>query len=141
MAEDAHIAAAYDPADPLPPELPRFNWGAFLVAPIWGVAYGLWSGVFFLPAWAFVDNVVRGPQVFGAWTAVLGWAMVAATIALQYLYARTANRLVWHRSRGTLDLGRYALHQRWWTIGGAVTFVAMAVWIAAFIASGGYVMD
>lgn len=138
MAEDVHTArTGYDPSDPLPEELPRFNWGAFLAAPIWGVAYGLWSGVFFLPAWAFVDNVLRGPRVFGAWTAALGWVMAAATLGLQYLYARSANRLVWHRSRGTLDLTRYARCQLWWTIGGAVTFAGMLAWIAAFVASGG----
>jgi len=41
------------------------------------------------------------------------------------------------RSRGTLDIERDTRHQRWWTVGGVVLFVAMVVWIAAFIASGG----
>lgn len=137
MAEDTHTRAAYDPADPLPESLPRFNWGAFLVPPIWGVAYGLWAGVFFLPAWAFVDNVIRGPEAFGGMSPALGWVMAAATLALQLAYAFTANRIVWHRSRGTLDIDRYLRHQRWWTIAGAVTVVVMGVWIALFIAGGG----
>lgn len=146
MAEETHVPSAHDPAayDPVapPPEwLPRFNWGAFFVAPIWGVWYGLWAGVFFLPAWAFVDNVVRGPKAFGVWSTVLGWSMVAATLALQYVFARTANRALWHRTRGTLERDRYLRHQRYWAIGGAITVVAMGVWIALFIASGQAVID
>ncbi|MDP2232926.1 MAG: hypothetical protein Q8K89_04765, partial [Actinomycetota bacterium] len=75
--------------------LPRFNWGAFLMPPIWGVAHGQWAGVFFLPAWAFVDNVVRAGRSFGAWSTVMGAAMVLATLALQVLFAMNADKIAW----------------------------------------------
>ena len=121
----------------VPEALPRFNWGAFLAAPVWGVAHGQWAGVFFLPAWAFVDNVVRGPRAFGVWSLVLGWGMAAATLALQVAYAANANRVAWHRSRGTLDVARYLRAERVWAIGGAIIALGMAVWIYAYIARYG----
>jgi hypothetical protein len=57
--DDARLEAIF--ADP-PAPIPRFNWGAFFIPPIWGVANGQWPGVFFLPLWVFIDNMLRGPQ-------------------------------------------------------------------------------
>jgi hypothetical protein len=37
--------------------------------------------VFFLPLWVFIDNVLRGPQPFGIWSAVAGWTVAALTSA------------------------------------------------------------
>lgn len=125
----------------LPDGLPGFNWAAFLVPPVWGVAYGQWAGVFFLPAWAFVDNMIRGSYELGMKTSWLGWTMAAATLMLQAGYARTANRIWWHRTQDCEAIERYVHHQRYWTIGGGITLAVMGVWIAVFIASGQTVID
>jgi hypothetical protein len=117
--------------------LPRFNWGAFLMPPIWGVAHGQWAGVFFLPAWAFVDNVLRGESAFGGWTIALGLVMALATLGLQVGFAMNANRVAWGNAQQGLTLEAYLRRQRYWAIASAVMAVGMAVWIAAFIAKYG----
>ena len=104
--QDDPLALWHDPA------IPRFNWGAFFMPPIWGVWHNQWAGVFFLPAWAFVDNVIRGEQAWGVWTGVLGWTMFAATIALQVVYARNANRIAWSRVKDTLSVSTPAPRKR-----------------------------
>lgn len=121
----------------IPRELDRFNWGAFLMPPIWGVAHGQWPGVFFLPAWAFVDNVLRGERVFGVWTQVVAGAMVLATLALQYAFARNANRVAWGKSRGRVPVETFLRRQRVWAIASALLAVGMGVWIWAYIARFG----
>ncbi|MDZ4181190.1 MAG: hypothetical protein U1E29_18465 [Coriobacteriia bacterium] len=126
---------------PVRVEIPRFNWGAFLIAPIWGMAHGQWWGVFFLPAWAFVDNMLRGPRLWGPWTTVIGIGMAAATIGLQALYAASADRLAVRRLEDREAFDRYVRQQRAWAIGGAVVFLGMVVWIALFIALGGAPID
>ncbi len=139
---DDHRDSARATVSPeLPSDLPGFNWAAFLVPPVWGVAYGQWAGVFFLPAWAFVDNMIRGSYELGMQTVWLGWAMAGVTLVLQAGYARTANRIWWHRTRDHEAVERYMRHQRYWAIGGAITLAVMGVWIALFIASGQTVID
>lgn len=123
--------------EPTQPELPPFNWGAFLMPPIWGVAHGQWAGVFFLPAWAFVDNVLRGERAFGVWTLVLGAGMVLATLALQFAFARNANRVAWRHADGRLTVEAFVRRQRYWAVASALLAVGMAVWIWAYIARYG----
>lgn len=125
-AEDSAVAA-----------LPSFNWGAFLMPPIWGVAHGQWAGVFFLPAWAFVDNVLRGERVFGPGTLALGVAMALATLALQFVFARNANRVAWGRARDGLSLEVFLRRERYWAIASALLAVGMAAWIWAYISRYG----
>lgn len=127
---DSDLEALF--ADP-PSPIPRFNWGAFLIPPIWGVANGQWPGVFFLPLWAFIDNMLRGPQPFGVWSAVMGWSIAGLTLGIQALYAANANRLAWRRVAGHMSPEQYARRQRWWAVIGAVVFAGMVVWITLFI--------
>lgn len=128
----AHVAGSDAPEG-----LPRFNWGAFLMPPIWGVAHGQWAGVFFLPAWAFVDNVLRAERAFGVWSVVLGVLMVFATLGLQFAFARNADRVAWRRASGRIDLATYLRNQRYWAIGCALLAAGMAVWVYAYIARYG----
>lgn len=127
---DADLEAYF--ADP-PAPIPRFNWGAFFIPPIWGVAHGQWPGVFFLPLWVFVDNMLRGPQPFGVWSVVAGWSIAAATLGAQAVYAANANRIAWHRVADRMTPEQYARRQRMWGVGGAFTVTGMAVWITLFI--------
>ncbi|MDF1541865.1 MAG: hypothetical protein RQ731_05260 [Anaerosomatales bacterium] len=127
---DAGLDAVF--ADP-PPPIGRFNWGAFLIPPIWGVANGQWPGVFFLALWVFIDNVLRGPQPFGIWSTVAGAVLAGVTIGAQALYAANANRIAWYRMAGRVSPERFARRQRLWGIAGGVTIVGMGVWITLFI--------
>lgn len=105
--------------------------------PIWGVAHGQWAGVFFLPAWAFVDNVVRGGGDSGAWSTALGAAMVAATLALQVLFAMNADKIAWSRVAANIPFEVYLRRQRYWALGSLVMAIGMAAWIYAYISRYG----
>lgn len=117
----------------LPDGLPRFNWGAFLIPYIWGPAHGQWPGVFFLPALAFVDNVLRGNHSLGAWGTAVGMAMVVSTLVLLFLFATYANRFAWPRAARRMTLDTYLYRQRLWAVAGVVVALGMAVWIWAYI--------
>lgn len=137
MTREPHERRAEEDAGALfagpPAPIPRFNWGAFFIPPIWGVAHGQWPGVFFLPLWVFIDNLVRGPQPFGVWSAVAGWLVAAVTLGVQALYAANANRFAWPRFAGRMTPEAFARRQRTWGIVGAVTVAGMAVWITLFV--------
>lgn len=119
------------------PPIPRFNWGAFLIPPVWGVAHGQWAGVFFVPLWVFVDNMVRGPRPFGVWTVLLGYSMAAVTLGCQVAFAANANRLAWSRVAGHMALDEFVRRQRIWAVAGAFGVVAIAAWIIAAISQAG----
>ncbi len=123
----------------LPEPIPSFNWGAFFLPPIWGIAHGQWPGIFFLPLWVFVDNMLRNPNAPGAWGTVLGVSMAAVTLAFQAGFAANANRFAWQRVAGRVTPERFAGRQRLWAIAGALTVSGMAVWIVVFLraAAGG----
>ena len=105
--------------------------------PIWGVAHGQWAGVFFLPAWAFVDNVVRAGRSFGVWSTVLGASMVLATLALQVLFAMNADKIAWPRVAADIPLEVYLRRQRYWAMGSLLMAIGMAAWIYAYISRYG----
>ncbi len=114
------------------PALPPFNWGAFFIPPIWGVAHGQWPAAFFLPAWVFVDNMIRTGGELTVWGKLAGWGMLVATMALQAAFARNANVVAYARVADRMSIEDYVRRQRAWAVVGAVTFVGMVAWIAAF---------
>ena len=122
-------AAHTDPPAPIK----RFNWGAFLIPPIWGVANGQWPGIFFLPLWVFVDNTLQGPRPFGAWSVALGWVMAGLTVGAQALFAANANRVAWRRVAERISAEEFARRQRIWAVAGAVIFLGMAAWVTLFL--------
>jgi len=117
-------------------EIPKFNWGAFFVPPIWGIVNRQWWGVLFLPAWVFVDNMLRSESTLGAWTTLAGIGMAAATLALQAVYARLADSLALRRVRTIAEYDRYMRYRRAWAVVGFLVIVGMGVWITLFILSG-----
>lgn len=114
--------------------LPRFNWGAFLLPPVWGVAHGMWAGVFFLPLWAFVDEVARGSLGRTGWMRFLTWGMAGVTLAFQFLYARTANAAAWARVCEHMTLAAYVRRERVWAIAGVATVAVLVVWVSLYAA-------
>jgi hypothetical protein len=128
------VAGRIELADGEPlPAFPGFNWGAFLIPPIWGVAHGLWAGVFFLPLWAFVDNAIRGTADAALWMRAVAWLTFAGTLAFQVEYARVANRLAWRRACDRMSLAAYVRRQHIWAAFGAVTLCVIALWIALYL--------
>ena len=116
------------------PRLPGFNWGAFLLPPIWGVVHGMWAGIFFVPLWVFVDNAMKATAGRAVWMQVLAWLTLAGTLAFQFEYGRTANRLAWRKACERMTLSDYVRRQRLWAAGGAVVAVALVLAVAASVA-------
>jgi hypothetical protein len=118
--------------EPLP-KLPRFNWGAFLMPPIWGIAHGLWAGAFFVPLWAFVDSAIRSTLDRTLGWRVIAWATLVGTVAFQYEYARTANRLAWRRASERMSLADYLRRERIWAAAMGLLLFIFVVWGYAYL--------
>jgi hypothetical protein len=93
----------------VPYELPRFNWAAALMPPVWGVMHGAWAGFIVLPLWLFVDSVISAavykiPAGTPPLTRVLVWAVtvlvVAGTAGLMYWFGRRGWGIAWRRTFG-----------------------------------------
>lgn len=116
----------------MPEDVKRFNWGAFLLMPFWGVAYGLpsviawWSATYFLP--------VILSSLFGAGTAVSTLAFVSAallvvTSVVKLWVGMNANTWLWKREHFRLEtlqgvpprftIQGFFQRQRKWIIAGA----------------------
>lgn len=98
-----------------PPSLPRFNWAAFALPPVWGPAHGLWVGAIFLPIWLFADSVL---STISAGSVARAGAVVVmvATCAFQAFFAKRANGLAWRRVSDTVSVEQFVRRQRMWTL-------------------------
>lgn len=81
------------------PQLPRFNWGAFFMPPIWGPAYGAWAGIIVLPLWLFTDSVLRSAVYTIGPNAALSAKIVTYGLAV-LLPILTVALMAWVASRG-----------------------------------------
>jgi hypothetical protein len=95
------------------PRLPRFNWAAFALPPVWGVAHGQWAGAFFLPIWLFADSILATARM-NAVTRVAAVVVVAATLAFQAYFAKRANGIAWRRVWQQVSVEEFARSQRYW---------------------------
>jgi hypothetical protein len=124
---------------PLPSELNRFSWGAFLLPLFWGVAYGVW------PLVAIWAGVLVTPLMLSAFAVTPGQTPPASTVVgvsviselvrgLGLLWAGTAAyRMLWRResfrlevltgSRPRFTVERFLSRQRVWTVWGAVIMI------------------
>jgi len=102
------------PDEPVP-RLPRFNFAAFALPPVWGPAHGQWVGVLFLPIWVFADDVA---STLGRGNMALAGAAVIlpATFAFQAFFAKRANGLAWRRVAGRMSVDEFARRQRLWAM-------------------------
>ena len=154
-AELVHGLAAL-PDDGAIPELPRFNWGAFLMPPVWGVGHGSWAGVLVLPLWLFTDSAFQAAYftsgTMSGSSAVTVWAMpilmAIATVALMLWYGFRGWGLAWRRKfdRGEngLTYQQFLSRERRWIFVSApllVFAVALAVyfWTVVLLPSGGVI--
>ena len=109
--------------------LPRVNWGAFFLAPVWGPAHGMWAAFLFFVAWLFVDNVIYGavtePSVLNI---VLAVVMGVGLVAVTYVFAIVSQPFAAHRAEA-MGVGRqeYLRRQRIWAIVGFIVAVIVVV--------------
>jgi len=100
-------------ADEAVPQLPRFNWAAFFMPPIWGASHGaVVAGLIVLPLWLFLDSNVQSAVYgidaqtpLGTRIGVYGMTALIAllTIALMVWFGRTGWGLAWRRHYGDGD--------------------------------------
>lgn len=106
--------------------IPAFNWGAFLMPPIWGAGHGQVFAVVLYPAWLMVDNLLWA-ALHGQGNPVLAIAALAGTLAFMFFYARMANYVGYLRVIGTKSPEQYVAGERKWTIAMALLAAAMVV--------------
>lgn len=82
-----------------PPYLPRFNWAAFLMPPIWGIAHGAYAGIIVLPLWLFMDSVLRS-AVYGVGPSTPLLTRVGVYAMAVLIVALTIGLMGWFGSRG-----------------------------------------
>lgn len=125
------------PRDKDIPELPRFNFGAFFMPPLWGPAHGSWVAGLVLPLWLFVDSVLQ-TAVFGIGEgASLGTKIflrggagivVFFTLALMFWFGRRGWGLAWAweyrtgASKRTWE--QFRRKELYWTIFSTLLFLA-----------------
>jgi len=117
--------------DPVP-QLPRFNFGAFLVPPIWGPAHGQWAGAIFLPVWLFMDSVVGSAIGRGSGAAAGAVVIVTLTLGAQAWFAKRANGLAWRRVSDTVSIAKYARRERIWALALVPVAIAAVGWAVYF---------
>lgn len=130
------------------PVLPKFNWGAFFMGPLWGPAYGVWAGMIILPLWLFMDSALRSVVLLTPKTALTGriltWSMaviiIIATIVIMAWMGRTGYGLAWRHVYQTGMSSKshkvFLRDQMLWALGGGLlffAFVALAVYYWMFL--------
>jgi hypothetical protein len=117
------------------PRLPMFNLAAFLIPPLWGLWYGQWIGVLFVPMYIFANNALElSLGKGGPWLAIT-IAIFAATLLFQWFFARRANGLAWRHVCAKQSVETFRRRQRVWAGVAVAIWVAVGAWIAAY-ASG-----
>ena len=110
-------------------DVPFLNWGAFFMAPIWGIAHGDWPAILFYPLWIFCDNLV-----YSAWSNPTGASITLAVVTLVIMalvmvgYARVSSPRAAHRAAAAgYTLEQYLQRERRWAVGMALIAVAMLI--------------
>lgn len=118
------------PRDRPLPRIPEFNWGAFLMPPIWGAGHGQVFTVVLYPAWLMVDNLMWS-AIHGQGSPVLAAIALMGTLAFMFLYARTANYVGYLCALGEKSPEEYVAGERRWAWAMAAVsavMVAFATW-------------
>jgi len=91
----------------IPAELPRFNWAAALMPPVWGPLHGAVSGIILLPVMIFALNAVQAamslPEEVTLPFRIIVWvvavAIIIATLAFMYHYGTRGWGIAWNKSK------------------------------------------
>lgn len=111
------------------PTLPKFNWAAFFMPPLWGASHGaVIAGLIVLPLWIFMDSVLQSavyrvnaqtPLVSRIGTYAITGVIVVASLALMVWFGKTAWGIAWRRTYGdgvsTIPLETFIKRERAWS--------------------------
>ena len=110
------------------PQLPRFNWAAFFMPPIWGVAHGApVAGLIVLPLWLFLDSNIQS-AVYGVDAATplsmrigvyaMAGLIALLTMALMVWFGKTGWGVAWRRQYGdgqsSTSMKQFVKEERRW---------------------------
>ena len=119
-------------ADEPVPALPRFNWAAFLIPPLWGPAHGEWLGIVFLPIWLFADSIIGVSGYGGNVTRVVAVLVLALTLAFQVWFGRRGNGMAFRRVWDTTTVEAFARRERVWAMASIPLALAIVGWAVYF---------
>ena len=113
--------------------VPFFNWGAFFMPPVWGIAHGDWPTILFYPLWVFCDNLIysawANPRAVSITLAVL---VTLIMLLVMLVYARLSSPRSAHRAdEKGITRERYLQVERRWAVAMfvlAVIVVGLATW-------------
>ena len=113
-------------------QLPRFNWGAFLMPPIWGPAHGIWITLLFYPLFIFLDSLIRGAASDpSALRIILAVCAAAGTLAFMVFFGFRSQLYGYLRVADRLPVATYVKRERIWAVvclALAMTFFVIATW-------------
>ncbi|MCL2526171.1 MAG: hypothetical protein FWE46_03870 [Coriobacteriia bacterium] len=132
----------------VPFQLPRFNWAAALMPPVWGPIHGVLSAAIVLPLIVFASNslenafamVEGGASVF--WTIVIGLmtaGILGGTLYLMYYFGARGWGIAWKKSaishspevtREMFD--KFIFRERLWTLLSGLLFVGFVYLVINF---------
>ena len=113
--------------------LPRVNWGAFFMPPIWGPAHGIWVTILFYPAWLFADNIFYWAFTTPTPLSVILALLVFTTLlAITIVFAIVSQPFAAHRAE-SMGITRevYLRRERWWALASiaiGVVFIVLATY-------------
>lgn len=121
--------------------LPRINWAAFLLPPIWGPPHGFWVTILFYPAWLICDNVIYGAYEAPSWLSILFAVLaLAVMVAVTLAFAVVSQPIAAHRAQDKgISRSDYLKKQRVWAIGcliGGIAMIAFATYYNLVIRPG-----
>ena len=157
--KDGNCAEAGHPADfisglidldkdgKVPFQLPKFNWGAALMPPVWGPIHGVLTGALVLPLIVFANRTLITAVELPAdtsflwrgliWTVTVG--IIAGTAYLMYYFGKRGWGIAWNKSaishtpHVTKEMfDSFIKRERWWTILSLAFFVGFVYLIVAF---------
>jgi len=114
------------------PTMPRFNIAAFLIPPLWGVWYGQWAGVFFVPLWIFTQNAWEAVQGRSFAWYVPAYAILVVNVLFMLFFARKANGLAYRHVCKKQSLQTFLARQRIWAAAAVVFWVVVIAWQVAW---------
>ncbi|MDO8507398.1 MAG: zinc ribbon domain-containing protein [bacterium] len=111
----------------LPPELKKFNWGAFFFSWIWGIGNGVWIALLVflfqsIPAFGSLVGIITGSfseQAGAVITSIITFVGVIGQIGFLIWLGINGNRLAWKTGRWA-DIEKFKATQKKWAIAGLV---------------------
>jgi len=131
----------------IPFQLPKFNWGAALMPPVWGPIHGALSGAIVLPIIIFARNIFQNalalPDEATLVLRIIVWAITVSillgTIYFMYFYGKRGYGLAWSKSAISKQpevtqemFDDFLKRERLWTALSVVLFVGFIVLLINF---------